>query len=291
MEEMKNYKRADLHMHSTFSDGTKTPKELVRLAKENGVELISLTDHDVVEGLSSMRDAALRAGIDFVNGIELSAGFADKPIHVVGLGFDETNPELLKQLEDTQTKRKQRAVEIGRKLEAQGFKGIAEGVYTKVSNPSLVSRSHFAAWMLENGCVKNSNEAFMNWLNPGAPGYVPIEKISVPQAVELILGAGGIPVLAHPGRYKLDEWKIQELINLFKEAGGVALEVTTGSHNAKQTQAVLELVRSQRWYASTGSDYHYDTSRYLPGLQGDLPSDLMPVWTLLGNKINSNLRQ
>lgn len=277
-------------MHSIYSDGTKTPEQLVALAKENAVQLISITDHDIVEGIGPMRLAARNAGLDFVTGIEVSAGFADKPIHVVGLGFDENNPELLKQLKDTQDKRKQRAVEIGQKLENLGFTGIAQGVYTKVSNPALVSRSHFAAWLLEKGFAKSSNEAFTRWLNQGTPGYVPIEKISVPRAVELILNAGGIPVLAHPGRYKLEDWKLQELINLFKDSGGKAIEVTTGSHNEKQTQHILEIARRQDWYASTGSDYHYDASRAKPGLQGDLPKDLKPVWLLLENKIESHLK-
>lgn len=150
---MKQIKRADLHMHSTFSDGVEEPEELVVRAKNNGVELISLTDHDETGGLERMRAAAAQHGLQFVNGVEISADYGEVSIHVVGLDFDPEDEMLQALLSRIRDNRFERAVQMAEKLEKLGMKGVWEGVLKIVTNPRLIGRPHFAAWLAQNGYV------------------------------------------------------------------------------------------------------------------------------------------
>lgn len=275
---MKQYKRADLHMHSIFSDGVEDPETLAKRAKDNGVELISLTDHDETEGLERMRAAAAENGMDFVNGVEVSADYGQVSIHVVGLDFDPTNEPLQSLLRHIRSNRFVRAHKMAEQLEKIGMKNVWDGVQAFVTNPMLIGRPHFAAWLVKEGYVDNLNEAFVKYLSRGKPGYVEREKTSIYAAVTAILGAGGIPVLAHPGRYKLNEWEFDCMFEEFTEAGGHAIEVTTGSHREDQNEIFCRFAAEKGLLASTGSDYHRPDSRKFPGLQGDIPANLDPVW-------------
>ena len=169
---MKQIKRADLHMHSTFSDGVEEPEELVIRAKNNGVELISLTDHDETGGLERMKAAAAQHGLQFVNGVEISADYGEVSIHVVGLDFDPEDEMLQALLGRIRANRFERAVQMAEKLERLGMKGVWEGVLEIVTNPRLIGRPHFAAWLAQNGYVEDYNAAFSKYLSRGKPVYV-----------------------------------------------------------------------------------------------------------------------
>lgn len=275
---MKQIKRADLHMHSTFSDGVEEPEELVVRAKNNGVELISLTDHDETGGLERMRAAAAQHGLQFVNGVEISADYGEVSIHVVGLDFDPEDEMLQALLSRIRDNRFERAVQMAEKLEKLGMKGVWEGVLKIVTNPRLIGRPHFAAWLAQNGYVEDYNAAFSKYLSRGKPGYVERAKTSIHEATSAILRAKGIPVLAHPGRYKLNEWEFDCMFEEFTGAGGHAIEVTTGSHAPGQNLLFCDFAQSRNLWASTGSDFHRPMNRCEPGLQGDLPGTVDPVW-------------
>ncbi|MCD8338982.1 MAG: PHP domain-containing protein [Burkholderiales bacterium] len=268
----------DLHMHSIFSDGRFTPEELVGMAVKNGVNLVSLTDHDEVAGNKRMKAAAEKAGIDCVTGIEISSGWASKEIHVVGLDFDEDYPPLLEFVKTVQHNRAERAKKIAEKLEDLGYHGAYEGAMQYVTNPKLMSRTHFAAWLYNSGKVKSWQEAFNELLGSGKPAYVKLESISIPDSVKLIKEASGIPVLAHPGRYNLEGWKLQALLDDFKSAGGNVIEVTTGSHRPEDVPVFTRIAREQNFEVSSGSDFHRLDIRCEIGKQGELPEDLPPVW-------------
>lgn len=275
---MKQIKRADLHMHSTFSDGVEEPEELVIRAKNNGVELISLTDHDETGGLERMKAAAAQHGLQFANGVEISADYGEVSIHVVGLDFDPEDEMLQALLGRIRANRFERAVQMAEKLERLGMKGVWEGVLEIVTNPRLIGRPHFAAWLAQNGYVEDYNAAFSKYLSCGKPGYVERAKTSIHEATSAILKAKGIPVLAHPGRYKLNEWEFDSMFKEFTEAGGHAIEVTTGSHTPGQNLLFCDFAQSRNLWASTGSDFHRPMNRCEPGLQGDLPRTVEPVW-------------
>ena len=265
-------------MHSIYSDGIETPEILAERAKLNGVELISLTDHDETGGLERMRQAAAEQGMDFVNGVEVSADYGQVSIHVVGLDFDPHNENLQSLLKTIRSNRFVRAHKIAEQLEKLGMKNVWEGVQEFVTNPMLIGRPHFAAWLVKEGHVTNLNEAFTKYLSRGKPGYVERAKTSIYAAVTAILDAKGIPVLAHPGRYKLNQWEFDCMFEEFYCAGGRSIEVTTGSHRADQNEVFCRFALEKGLVASTGSDFHRPDYRCLPGLQGDIPDNLDPVW-------------
>lgn len=275
---VKEYKRADLHMHSIFSDGVFTPEELAKKAYDNGVELISLTDHDETAGLERMKEAASELGMDFVTGCEVSTDFGAVPIHIVGLNFDPKNEALQKLLKGIRAKRFNRALKMADKLEALGLRGALEGARKEAANSMLIARPHFADWLVKIGKAEDRQDAFRKWVGTGKPACVPREPTPIATAVRAISDAGGIPVLAHPGRYPLKSWAFDEMLAQFTAAGGRAFEVTTGSHKPGQAEIYAKLAEKYGFWASTGSDFHFEGSPAQPGLQGDLPSNLDLVW-------------
>ncbi len=277
----------DLHMHSFYSDGEFYPEWLVALAQSAGVQLISLTDHDEIAGLPHMRRAAEQAGIPFVTGVEITTSWGTKSIHVVGLNFDENNLQLIDYLQHIRCEREKRAHTIAQKLADFGMPNAWEGIAPFVTNPNLISRNHFAGWMVKQGYVKNRQVAFDLWLGNDKPAYVPCLYGRVQEAVNVILQAGGVPVLAHPGRYGMEGWALQELLDAFKNAGGVALEITTGSHKPEHVPQFTKIALEQGFEASTGSDFHFYSSRSQVGQQGMFSSELTPVWHRFGLKLDS----
>ncbi|MVX56695.1 PHP domain-containing protein [Parasutterella muris] len=275
---MKEYKRADLHMHSIFSDGVLTPEELAKKAYDNGVELISLTDHDETAGLERMKDAASELGMDFVTGCEVSTDFAHVPIHIVGLNFDQKNEALQNLLKDIRAKRFNRALKMAEKFEELGLHGALEGAREQAANSMLLARPHFADWLVKIGKAEDRQDAFRKWVGTGKPAYVPRETTPIAAAVRAISDAGGITVLAHPGRYPLKRWAFDEMFAQFTAAGGKAFEVTTGSHKPGQAEIYAKMAEKLGFWVSTGSDFHFEGSPAQLGLQGDLPSNLDPVW-------------
>lgn len=274
---------ADLHCHSTVSDGLLAPAELVRRAVENGVDLFSLTDHDELDGLPEARAEAGRLGLPFVNGVEISVSWGDdQTIHVVALGFDGTYAPLADGVVNVRRGRDARAQRIAAELAKVGIGGAYEGALRHAGNPALISRSHFARYIVELGHAKDVKSVFDWWLAKGKPGYVAHPWAMLEEAMAWIHGAGGLAVLAHPGRYRLSKAEFDRLFVTFRELGGVAVEVLSGSHNEDDVRECARVARHYGFLASRGSDFHGPGESWMDiGRLPDLPGDLTPVWTKL----------
>ncbi|HNE60050.1 MAG: PHP domain-containing protein [Rubrivivax sp.] len=278
---------ADLHCHSVVSDGTLTPEQLAARARANGVDLWSLTDHDEVGGQQRALEAARAEGLRYLTGVEVSVTFADETVHIVGLGFDHTDPRLAEGLADTRDGRGPRAVEMGEQLARVGIAGAYEGALRYVGNPRLISRTHFARFLVETGVCRDTAEVFRRYLVEGKPGYVPHRWARLGDAVRWITQSGGVAVIAHPARYDISPTVEYALFSEFKQHGGQAVEVITGSHTAAEAARYAAMAREFGLAASRGSDFHSpDESHTDLGQLPPLPADLTPVWTLLANRIH-----
>jgi 3',5'-nucleoside bisphosphate phosphatase len=277
---------ADLHCHSDVSDGTLRPEALAERAKANGVELWALTDHDEVSGQQRARRAALEVGLDFVTGTEISVTFADTTVHIVGLGFDADDEALSRGLAATRDGRKQRALQMAEGLAAVGIPGTYEGALNYVSNPDLMSRTHFARHLVATGICHDTQEVFRKYLVRGKPGYVPHRWASLREAVTWITAAGGVAVIAHPARYRFSANEEYALFSEFISHGGRGVEVVTGSHSAADAARYAETAREFGLLASRGSDFHSPNESHfdLGGLPA-LPAGLTPVWDALASRI------
>jgi predicted metal-dependent phosphoesterase TrpH len=272
--------RYDLHCHSTRSDGLLSPGEVVRRAASRGVDVLALTDHDELSGLPEARDAAREAGIALVPGSELSVSWEDLTVHVVALNVDDTDPALVAGVGAIRSGRSGRAKRIGESLARAGIPGAYDGAMKYVTSEQLVSRTHFARYLVEAGYVRDVKDVFRNYLVPGKPGYVEHEWTTLPEAVGWIHGAGGVAVLAHPGRYKVDgKAGMRKLLGDFQAAGGDAIEVLSPSHTAAQVAEFATQARLHGFAASMGSDYHGAGESWLDlGDLPPLPAGLEPVW-------------
>lgn len=269
----------DLHCHSSVSDGVMTPSEVAARAKANGVDVWALTDHDEIGGVAEARSAARDLGLNYVTGVEISASWAGHTLHIVGLHVDETNESLVQGLATTRTGRTRRAQDIALDLEKAGIPDAYQGALKFVGNPDLISRMHFARYISELGICANPAEVFGKYLTSGKPGYVPHRWASLADAVKWIHEAGGISVMAHPGRYKLSETEFSVLLDEFKQLGGMAIEVTTGSHTPEQYVQYAKLAQQYGFLASRGSDFHGPgESRVDLGKLPPLPVGVKPVW-------------
>jgi hypothetical protein len=273
--------RYDLHCHSTRSDGLLSPAEVVRRAASRGVDVLALTDHDDMSGLAEAKQAAGEAGIDLVAGTELSVSWEDLTVHVVGLNVDPDDAPLAEGIASIRGGRSGRARRIGDSLAAAGIRGAYDGAMKYVTSEALVSRTHFARYLVEAGYVRDVKDVFRRYLVPGKPGYVEHVWATLPQAIGWIHGAGGVAVLAHPGRYKVDGTAgMRKLLGEFKDAGGDAIEVLTPSHTAAQVAEFATRARVHGFAASTGSDYHGPGESTLDlGDLPPLPAGVEPVWS------------
>jgi predicted metal-dependent phosphoesterase TrpH len=271
----------DLHTHSTHSDGVLTPPQLVARAAQRGVTTLALTDHDDTGGLAAARQAALEAGISFVCGVEISVSWHDQTLHIVGLRIDPENAQLVAGLAQVRSGRSSRAVRMAAALEQAGISGTLEGARARASNPELVSRTHFARYLVEHGHARDMQGVFKKYLTSGKPGYVPHLWASLEQAIGWIKSSGGIPVLAHPGRYKLDNARRESMLENFRDLGGMGVEVVTGSHTREQFALWGRYARRFGFLASTGSDFHGPGESYRDlGALPDLPHGCTPVWSV-----------
>jgi len=278
-ERMSHFANFDLHCHSNVSDGVLTPAALAARAHGNGVGVWALTDHDEVGGIAAARAAAGELGMAFVAGVEISITWANETVHIVGLRIDETEAELVAGLAATRSGRAERGREIARQLEAAGIPGTFEGALQYVGNPLLISRTHFARHLVERGVCRDVGEVFRNYLTEGKPGYVPHRWATLAQAVGWIRGAGGIAVIAHPGRYPFSPLAQDALFDEFRQLGGRAIEVTTGSHSPDQYDEYARLAIRHGFLASRGSDFHGPgESRVDLGRLPPLPAGVTPVW-------------
>ena len=277
---------ADLHCHSVVSDGTLTPEQLAARASANGVKLWALTDHDEVAGQQRAATAAKAHGMQYLTGAEISVTFAGETVHIVGLGFDANNPLMRQGLEATRSGRGQRAREMAAGLAAVGIANAYEGALKFVGNPELISRTHFARFLVESGACTDTYEVFRKYLTEGKPGYVPHRWATLKDAVHWITETGGIAVIAHPGRYKFTANEEYALFSEFKAHGGRAVEVVTGSHTVAEYTEYADVAREFGLAASRGSDFHCPVeSRTDLGTLPYLPGDLTPVWELLADRI------
>lgn len=277
---------ADLHCHSNVSDGTLTPEAVAERAHRNGVALWSLTDHDEIGGQHRARDAALRLGMAYLPGAEISVTFADKTVHIVGLGFDPDHPQLVQGLAATRNGRERRAQDIAAELAKAGIPGAFEGALKYVGNPDLISRTHFARYIVETGLCSDSHEVFRRYLADGKPGFVPHRWARLADAVRWIAEAGGVAVIAHPGRYGFTPNEEFALFSEFKAHGGQGVEVVTGSHTVPEYQQYADMAIEFGLHASRGSDFHDPTESHTDlGTLPALPKSVRPVWELLEDRI------
>jgi predicted metal-dependent phosphoesterase TrpH len=279
---------ADLHCHSTVSDGTLEPEAIAARAAANGVELWALTDHDEIGGQARARAAAHAQGMAYLTGTEISVTFAGETIHIVGLGFDADDDALREGLARTRGGREERAREMAAGLAQVGIRGAYEGALKYVGNPELISRTHFARFLVEAGHCSDTNEVFRRFLTDGKPGFVPHRWARLGEAVGWIARAGGVAVIAHPARYsRFTPTEEYALFSEFKAHGGGGVEVITGSHTAAEAQKYGAMALEFELLASRGSDFHAPgESRTDLGTLPDLPGALTPVWTALAGRVS-----
>lgn len=273
----------DLHSHSRCSDGSLAPAELVAMAARAGVKALALTDHDSVEGLAEAGAAARELGLTLVPGVELSAVWNANNIHVVGLQVDPGHPVLRDGLSRQAGARAERGRLIGERLEALGMPGAYEGALALASGPDAVSRTHFSQWLLAAGHVGSLQQAFDRYLGPRKPASVPMPWATLDEVIAWIRAAGGVAVLAHPGRYPLTRTKMRALINDFRQAGGEAIEVSTATEKPDMIRYLGQLAGQLGLLASQGSDYHGRSTPWITlGQFSVLPAGVQPVWTAWG---------
>lgn len=272
---------ADLHCHSVVSDGTLTPEELAQRAYSNGVRLWALTDHDELGGQQRARIAAQEAGMDYLTGVEISVSFMGQTIHIVGLGIDADHAGIVQGLRMTRDGRGNRAKLMAEQLLKVGIPGAYEGALHFAGNPELIARTHFARYLVEQGICKDTEHVFKNYLIEDKPGYVPHLWAALEDAVAWIKAAGGVAVIAHPGRYKLNAMQMDALYTRFKDIGGLAIEVITGSHSPMQYQTYGKIAQQYGFMASRGSDFHDPEESHMDlGALPLLPDHLTPVWSV-----------
>ncbi|WP_374349886.1 3',5'-nucleoside bisphosphate phosphatase [Chitinimonas sp.] len=270
----------DLHAHSTISDGMLPPGEVVARAAGRGCRLFALTDHDDIRGLADAAAEAARQGMAFLPGVEVSVSWRRHTIHIVGLGIDPANPVLLAGLAGVRAGRDERAVRMAAELAKVGIPDMLEGARKFADNPEMIGRAHFARHLIERGIARDMKAVFKRFLAKGKPGYVAHEWASLADAVGWIKAAGGVAVIAHPGRYDFGRPTLNELIEEFKAAGGEAIEVVSGSHHPSDTERFARLAEVHGLMASVGTDYHATgEGAREPGVLADLPAGPLPVWT------------
>jgi len=272
----------DLHCHSRASDGLLAPAEIVLRARGLGVTTLALTDHDGTSGLEEATQAAHEARVRFVPGVEISVTWNGTTVHIIGLGIDPEDRSLEQGLKWVRGGRTRRAISIAEALTAAGIPGSLEGAMTYVQNPDLISRTHFARFLVENGYARDVGSVFRNYLVSGKPGYVPHHWSELGDALKWIRSAGGIAVLAHPARYNFTREELHTFLAEFSDHGGLGIEVMTPNHTPRECATYSALAREFGMLASRGSDFHGPgESRVELGAIPQLTDGLKPVWKQL----------
>lgn len=268
----------DLHCHSTISDGLYPPEQLVAHAHKQGVKVLALTDHDDMSGLGIARVTAEQLGMRFINGVEISVTWKKRTLHIVGLKIDPTYTPLKTALDSVRQGRIDRAKLMAEGLEKVGIRGSFDGAQA-IADGSIITRSHFARFLVESGHVNTVRAVFKKYLVKGKPGYVDHQWMSLEEAVTLITDSGGTAVIAHPGRYDLGMINMHLLMHEFRKHGGQAIEVVTGSHTPTQYEQFAKIAHKFSLKASLGSDFHGPGISYMEmGCISELPSGCVPVW-------------
>ena len=269
----------DLHSHSTFSDGRLSVNALIERATEKGVDVLALTDHDTVAGIEPAKQFITDRdlNLELVAGVEISTKWESFEIHIVGLSIDIKNTHLLNLLTEQQSKREARAQEIGRRLAKKGY----EDIYSQakaLAKDAEITRAHFAQALVERGVAKNIQGVFKKFLARGKTGYVPSNWCDMATAITAIQAAGGVSVLAHPGRYQMSNKWLRKLLNEFKLAGGQAMEVALPQQAPSERQFLGQLSQEFDLLASQGSDFHYPMPWSDLGKNLYLPKDCQAIW-------------
>ncbi|MGB5259374.1 MAG: PHP domain-containing protein [Gammaproteobacteria bacterium] len=268
----------DLHSHSFASDGTLSPDQLVHAAAAAGVDVLALTDHDSVDGIAAARTSAEVAGLKLIPGVEISVSWQAQTLHVLGLGIDPENALLRQGLGELSAFRDWRAEEIGRRLARAGIPGAWDGA-RRLAQGRIVSRTHFARFLVEQGHAGSVREVFRRYMVNNRPGYVTGDWAALETVLEWIRAAGGMAVLAHPARYRMSASKLRRCIGEFRECGGAGMEVVSGSHTRDQVSSMAVVCRNQELLASCGSDYHGPENPWIRlGELPPLPAGCTPVW-------------
>lgn len=266
----------DLHCHSTASDGVLTPTEVVQRAVEMGVNVLALTDHDSISGLTEAREAAARHHIELINGVEISTQWENRGIHIVGLNFDETSAEMTALLQQQAELRLKRALAIGEKFDKIGIPNTFEGAQALASGE--VTRAHYARYLMQIGVVNNQEQAFKCYLSAGKPAFVKSEWVDIPTAINVIHQAGGLAVIAHPLRYTMTNRWIRKLIADFKQWGGDGIEVAGCGQSPDQRQLLTRWANEFELFASAGSDFHFPCGWIELGKGLSLPQQVRSIF-------------
>lgn len=245
----------DLHVHSTYSDGTLTPSELVLHAKQLNLSAMALTDHDTIEGIPEAIDTGKQHALEIIPGVELSTFFHDKEIHIVGLYIDYTDETFQKELKDLRNIRRDRNLQMCEKFTELGMPLHYEEMEQKYAD-AVITRAHFADYLLEKGYIKSRNEAFERFIGPNGPCYVPRKKMTSAEAIRIIKNAGGVPILAHPVLYHLGNEQMNKLMDYLCDAGIVGLEAIYSTYTAGEEIQMKNLAKKCGLILSGGSDYH-----------------------------------
>lgn len=269
----------DLHCHSICSDGELTPAVLVERAHTRGVRVLALTDHDSIAGLPEAQEAAERCGITLLSGVELSVVWRRWTIHVVGLGFNPADPALKAALALQAEARGRRALQIAERFDALNLTGSYDAALALAGNPNTMSRTHFAQWLVATNRVSGMQQAFDRYLGPGKRADVPIPWMPLEEGVAILRAAGGMAVLAHPGRYDMTRTKLRELLGVFRVAGGEGMEVATATEKPDMVRYLAQLSVQFGLLASQGSDFHGAHMPWIDlGRFPELPAGCRPVW-------------
>ena len=270
----------DLHCHSTASDGSLSPTDLVTRAIEHGVDVLALTDHDGTEGIIEAQQAAKGTALNLIAGAEISVTWGGTTIHIVGLNVDINNQELQQGLQAMRSYRIGRAEEIAKRLDKAGIPNALDGA-RKYASDVMLGRLHFAKFLVEHGYATDVCAVFKRYLVRNKPGYVHGEWATLSDAVGWITAAGGQAIIAHPARYKITATKLRRLITDFKEAGGVGFEVVSGRQHPEEVKTLAKLADKFELYASCGSDFHTPDNQWVElGKLAKMPESCQPIWTL-----------
>lgn len=284
---MRAMMRADLHCHSSISDGVLSPTELVLHAVAGGVDLLALTDHDDVAGAAEALSAARDTALTFIPGVEVSVSWGEHSLHIVGLGIDPSDLSLRAGLQSIREGRQGRAERMALELEKIGIRGALEGAIRHAAGSSIIGRTHFARFLVEQGLAADVKSVFDHYLARDKVGYVPHHWVGLDVAINWIRGAGGIAVIAHPARYRISSKERHHFYEVFKELGGEAIEVVSGAAHPHEQRDAANTARRFGFLASCGSDFHAPGESHIDlGAIPPLPEDLVPVWTRLPDVLN-----
>lgn len=273
------YPLYDLHSHTTASDGVLTPEALVKRAVEMRVGVLAITDHDTVAGIAPAQQAiaALALPLRLVSGVEISTLWEHHEIHIVGLGIQPHHPALTAFLAEQKARRRSRAEEISARLARARIPGALEGAQ-RLAGEGEITRGHFARFLVEQGKASNVGDVFKSYLAKGKTGYVPPQWCTIDDAVSVIHQAGGVAVLAHPGRYDLSPKWLKRVIAHFVAAGGEAMEVAQCQQAPDERTQLARYAQDFQLYASQGSDFHQPCAWIELGRKLWLPGGVIPVW-------------